>query len=139
MTAVKITPTIYWVGAVDWNMRHFHGHTYTTNGGTSWITKSTGYTNTFNEIAFSFGVGCIVGSGGLILRSPDEGNSWSPVSSGTIQNLNSIDFKKRDYVWACGDSGVIIKSDDKGAHWEFDNSGTTNNLRGNYSVCTCLF
>lgn len=36
MTAVKIIPDVYWVGAVDWNMRHFHGHTYTTKRGTTY-------------------------------------------------------------------------------------------------------
>ena len=27
---------IYWVGAVDWNVRTFHGHTYTTSRGTTY-------------------------------------------------------------------------------------------------------
>jgi flavorubredoxin len=27
---------IYWVGAVDWNARHFHGYTYTTHRGTTY-------------------------------------------------------------------------------------------------------
>lgn len=26
MKAVKILPGIYWVGAIDWNLRYFHGH-----------------------------------------------------------------------------------------------------------------
>jgi flavorubredoxin len=29
-------PDIYWVGAVDWNVRTFHGHTYSTNRGTTY-------------------------------------------------------------------------------------------------------
>ena len=36
MPAVKILPNIYWVGAVDWNIRNFHGHTYTTKRGTTY-------------------------------------------------------------------------------------------------------
>ncbi|HOW35056.1 MAG TPA: flavodoxin domain-containing protein [Candidatus Omnitrophota bacterium] len=36
MSAVKILSNIYWVGAIDWNMRHFHGHTYTTKRGTTY-------------------------------------------------------------------------------------------------------
>lgn len=36
MSAVKIMPNIYWVGAVDWNVRSFHGHTYTTKRGTTY-------------------------------------------------------------------------------------------------------
>ncbi len=36
MKAVEIKKGIYWVGAVDWNIRTFHGHTYTTNRGTTY-------------------------------------------------------------------------------------------------------
>ncbi|PIU40894.1 MAG: MBL fold metallo-hydrolase [Candidatus Omnitrophica bacterium CG07_land_8_20_14_0_80_42_15] len=36
MSAVKILEGIYWVGAVDWNIRNFHGHTYTTSRGTTY-------------------------------------------------------------------------------------------------------
>ncbi len=36
MAAIKILPDIYSVGAVDWNVRNFHGHTYTTKRGTSY-------------------------------------------------------------------------------------------------------
>jgi len=36
MAAIKILPNIYSVGAVDWNVRNFHGHTYTTQRGSSY-------------------------------------------------------------------------------------------------------
>jgi flavorubredoxin len=36
MSALRIRPDVYWVGAVDWNIRNFHGHTYTTNRGTTY-------------------------------------------------------------------------------------------------------
>lgn len=36
MSALKIAPDIYWVGAVDWNIRHFHGYTYSTHHGTTY-------------------------------------------------------------------------------------------------------
>jgi anaerobic nitric oxide reductase flavorubredoxin len=36
MAAVKILPGIYSVGVVDWNVRNFHGHTYTTQRGSSY-------------------------------------------------------------------------------------------------------
>ncbi len=32
----EIAKGIYWVGAVDWNVRHFHGHTYSTHRGTTY-------------------------------------------------------------------------------------------------------
>lgn len=36
MAAIKILPDIYSVGVVDWNVRNFHGHTYTTQRGSSY-------------------------------------------------------------------------------------------------------
>lgn len=36
MAATEILPGIYSVGVVDWNVRNFHGHTYTTRRGSSY-------------------------------------------------------------------------------------------------------
>jgi anaerobic nitric oxide reductase flavorubredoxin len=36
MAAIKILPEIYSVGVVDWNVRNFHGHTYTTARGSTY-------------------------------------------------------------------------------------------------------
>jgi len=36
MKPVEIKKGIYWVGAVDWNVRSFHGHTYNTSRGTTY-------------------------------------------------------------------------------------------------------
>jgi flavorubredoxin len=33
---VQIAENVYWVGAVDWEVRNFHGHTYHTHRGTSY-------------------------------------------------------------------------------------------------------
>ena len=36
MKPVEIKKKIYWVGVVDWNVKNFHGHTYTTQRGTTY-------------------------------------------------------------------------------------------------------
>ncbi len=36
MQPVEIKKGIYWVGVVDWNVRNFHGHTYSTKRGTTY-------------------------------------------------------------------------------------------------------
>src|SRR3989338_507623 len=36
MKTVEIKKGIYWVGVVDWNIRTFHGHTYTTKRGSTY-------------------------------------------------------------------------------------------------------
>ena len=36
MSSVKVSDDIYWVGAVDWDVRTFHGFTYSTHRGTTY-------------------------------------------------------------------------------------------------------
>ncbi|MCJ7614081.1 flavodoxin domain-containing protein [Candidatus Bathyarchaeota archaeon] len=36
MPLVKVLENIFWVGVVDWNIRHFHGFTYSTHRGTTY-------------------------------------------------------------------------------------------------------
>ncbi len=36
MSPVKVLDDIYWVGAVDWNIRNFHGFSYSTHRGTTY-------------------------------------------------------------------------------------------------------
>ena len=36
MSSMEIKKDIFWVGALDWNVRTFHGHTYSTNRGTTY-------------------------------------------------------------------------------------------------------
>ena len=36
MAFIKISPDIYWVGGIDWNVKNFHGHTFTIKRGTTY-------------------------------------------------------------------------------------------------------
>lgn len=36
MNKIEIQKDVFWVGAVDWNVKNFHGHTYTTKRGTTY-------------------------------------------------------------------------------------------------------
>jgi anaerobic nitric oxide reductase flavorubredoxin len=36
MTSIKVLENIFWVGAIDWNVRQFHGFTYSTHRGTTY-------------------------------------------------------------------------------------------------------
>ncbi len=58
-----------------------------------------------------------IGESGKIFYTENSGNNWSEEDSGTIQDLNSIEFV--DVPIAVGDSGVVIVKD--GDSW-FDNS-----------------
>jgi len=36
MKPVEIAKGVYWVGAIDYDVRHFHGYSYTTHHGTTY-------------------------------------------------------------------------------------------------------
>ncbi|MEJ2271097.1 MAG: FprA family A-type flavoprotein, partial [Candidatus Bathyarchaeota archaeon] len=36
MTKVEVLKDIFWVGTIDWNIRHFHGFSYSTQRGTTY-------------------------------------------------------------------------------------------------------
>ena len=58
-----------------------------------------------------------IGESGKIFYTENSGNNWSEEDSGTIQDLNSIEFV--DVPIAVGDSGVVLVKN--GDNW-FDNS-----------------
>lgn len=68
-----------------------------------------------------------VGSAGEIYITPD-GQSWSPVISGTEDTLNSVAFGGDLYV-AVGDEGALLTSTD-GRTWTIRDSGTAERLFG---------
>lgn len=75
---VALKEGVYWVGVVDWNIKHFHGHEYSTHRGT-----------TYNSY--------------LIIdeKTALVDTVWGPYSQEMIDNIEKvIDVKKIDYVIA---------------------------------------
>src|SRR6266487_3966289 len=57
---------------------------------------------------------------------------WSPVSSGTTNNLNGAYLLGSGTGFVVGDAGTILKTTDAGATWAPLTSGTTTTLHGVY-------
>ena len=75
---VELKEGVYWVGVVDWNIKQFHGHEYSTHRGTTY----NAYLIIDEKIALVDTV-------------------WSPYSQEMIKNIEKIiDVKKIDYVIA---------------------------------------
>ncbi|MFP5260326.1 MAG: WD40/YVTN/BNR-like repeat-containing protein [Blastocatellia bacterium] len=55
----------------------------------------------------------VVGAGGLVARSYDEGKSFQEVSAGVDSNLNDV-YVRGGRIWIVGDAGTILKSTDGG-------------------------
>jgi photosystem II stability/assembly factor-like uncharacterized protein len=101
----------------------------TYNGGTSWISQNTGFSQHFFDLSFySVDTGYAVGEKGTIIKTTDAGTHWTSLVSGTTRNLNSISIKDAGNLWVVGDTGVILNSKDKGVSWIMNNAITTNQL-----------
>lgn len=75
---VELKEGVYWVGVVDWNIKKFHGHEYSTHRGTTY----NAYLIIDEKVALVDTV-------------------WSPYSQEMIKNIEKIiDVKKIDYVIA---------------------------------------
>jgi photosystem II stability/assembly factor-like uncharacterized protein len=56
-----------------------------------------------------------VGDAGAILATTDRGATWTPVASGTGQDLSALAIGSRTYGWAVGNTRTLVKYD--GSSW----------------------
>ncbi len=118
------------------------GKIYTTTDplNMAWTERNIATLNTINylkntiriDTAVTFGVG----DNGTVIRSLDQGITWSVLNSSVTENLNSIDFigSGLNDLIAVGESGLIIKSTNGGDNWSIINSGVTKNLNSVFSL-----
>jgi photosystem II stability/assembly factor-like uncharacterized protein len=64
------------------------------------------------------GRGCAVGPQGLIIRTPDDGATWSKVAAATAEDLFDVDLEADGSGWAVGGGGAALSTPDGGATWE---------------------
>ena len=75
------------------------------------------------SIAYGNGIFVAVGQGGLILRSNDNGENWSEVTSGVSVKLNKVIYsEEKELFCVVGNSGTILTSSD-GINWSQRTSG----------------
>lgn len=95
----------------------------TTNGGTTWATK-TSLTTPLTSIYFvSPSLGWAVGSNGVILKTTDGGETWSTKVSGTTNFLKSVFFIDSNNGWVGGFTSTLLKTTDGGNTWAPQTSG----------------
>ncbi len=102
---------------------------WTSDTGATWHHVSVGTTGTIRALAYSYNNGGIaqvynttgamigVGDGGLIIRSTDQGHTWSTITSGTTEQLNAISFGSPSEAIAVGNDTTILQSHDSGKTW----------------------
>ena len=90
--------------------------------------------NTLNDVAvFGDGYAVAVGYLGLILRSTDNGESWSKINSGTTSTLWGVSMAQNGTGWAIGIPGSVLKTTDNGLTWV---KQATGNYYSYYTVFT---
>ena len=121
-------PTRGWAVGDNGTILHYDG--------TSWSAVTTGFAlsaiNLYGVDAHGDGAVYIVGDGGTIVHSPDDGVHWSLQSSPVTTALFSVGRVSGggggpSPVFAVGAGGVILHSAD-GTTWNQQSSGTTDSL-----------
>ena len=82
-------------------------------------------------VTFGNNIFVAVGDNGKIVRSTDNGTSWTAVTSPTSLDLNAVSFADGTSTFAAvGDNGTIIISSDNGTSWSSKSAdNTTTHLR----------
>ncbi len=76
--------------------------------------------------------GWVVGDGGLIIKTTNNGTSWTQQTSGSTNQLNKIMFIDANNGIVVGNAGTILKTINGGTSWASPSSGTIQNLNAIY-------
>ncbi|HYP28638.1 MAG TPA: YCF48-related protein [Blastocatellia bacterium] len=75
--------------------------------------RQNGQEATVNAVYYDGDLVWVVGAGGLVARSDDEGRSFQEMDLGVSSGLNDV-FGRKDDLWIVGDEGAIFLSTDGG-------------------------
>ena len=96
-----------------------------TDGGQNWERRAIaerGDLSWFDLYSIRFAndgqTGWIGGESGLILKTTDGGQTWSPQTSGTTENIFRIAVVDPQTAYASGTNGLLMGTTDGGAHWQ---------------------
>jgi photosystem II stability/assembly factor-like uncharacterized protein len=87
--------------------------------GTTWFVKPTHDPHYLQKIVFHGERGFVVGDGGTLLVSDDQGRRWQPISPALSpkNDLFSIAFSSAGAGWIVGSRGVMYQSSNGGKDW----------------------
>lgn len=87
----------------------------TTDAGSTWLKKQN--ISSGNDMSFYDATGYIVGHYGYVLKSIDNGTSWSQISTGFNNSFNTVNIIDNNNIILSA-SNSIVKTDDGGITWE---------------------
>lgn len=94
------------------------GLIYTSTNGLDWTQVTSPVTTKLNTIHYATNASrwIVAGDGGVVLKSADNGLTWTVETSGTTNNLLGIVSNATDIV-ICGLAGQIVYSNNYGGSW----------------------
>lgn len=96
----------------------------TTNGGTTWIPKSSPYVTSLSGLHFiSTTTGFAGGQNGYIFKTTNGGNSWIDLTGGHFY-VSDLYFSDDNNGWACRWGGQWSRTTDGGANWTTGSLGS---------------
>lgn len=95
----------------------------------SWIDQVSNTTDSLFSVKFlNNNLGVVVGEGGTILRTTNNGSNWQAIASPISTSLYNLTVKPNASMVACGASGAVIASVDSGQTWQPLNTGIFTSL-----------
>lgn len=103
-----------------------------TNSGINWAPVSTITTENLNSVAaIDKSLFIVVGDGGTILKTYDQGSTWEDHTVGGAKFnsiFDGIEVQAYGYLWIAGDNGRIYATTNYGISWFPQTSGVNENL-----------
>jgi photosystem II stability/assembly factor-like uncharacterized protein len=101
----------------------------TTDGGTTWTSRTSNTTESLFSVAAGSPTALVaVGGNGAAVRSTDAGATWTTAATGVSVRLWSVDMVDENTGWAVGDGGTILRTRNGGATWTQQASPVTTSL-----------
>ncbi len=102
---------------------------YQVTGTSGWVKQSpSGQAIDLNDVYSVNTRVFAVGDLGYMRRSYNNGNVYTTLNTGTVENLNSVHFIDTLIGYVAGNNGLILFTTDKGNNWTTQTSGTSQNL-----------
>jgi photosystem II stability/assembly factor-like uncharacterized protein len=102
---------------------------YQVTGTSGWVKQSpSGQAIDLNDVYSVNNRVFAVGDLGYMRRSYNNGNVYTTLNTGTVENLNSVHFIDTLIGYVAGNNGLILFTTDKGENWITQTSGTSQNL-----------
>lgn len=98
-----------------------------TNQGLSWAVRTleTDNRDIYTATFVDQNIGYVAGTGGLIMKTTDGGDTWVEQNSGTTNVLWDVDFISADTGFVVGAAGIMLYTTNGGTNWTSTTYGTT--------------